>query len=68
MSWDWAYAWDSVPELLDAFGTTLLATALASVLPLVLGLAIALVERFGRRSVVARIVGMVPSSSAARPR
>jgi polar amino acid transport system permease protein len=58
MSWDWAYAWDSVPELLEAFRTTLLATALASALALVLGLAIALVERLGRRSVAARIVGM----------
>lgn len=58
MSWDWAYAWDSVPRLLDAFVTTLLATALSSVLALVLGLAIALVERLGPRSVVARIVGM----------
>jgi polar amino acid transport system permease protein len=56
MSWDWAYAWDSVPPLLDAFVTTLLATALSSVLALVLGLALALVER--SRSVVARIVGM----------
>lgn len=58
MSWDWAYAWDSVPPLSDAFVTTLLATALTSVLALVLGLAIALVERLGPRSVVARIVGM----------
>ena len=57
MKWDWAYAWDSVPPLVHAFMTTLLATALASVLALVLGLAIALVERWGPRS-VARIVGL----------
>jgi polar amino acid transport system permease protein len=58
MSWDWTYAWDSVPQLLDAFQTTLLATALASVLALVLGLPIALVEHLGPHSVVARVVGM----------
>jgi len=58
MSWDWAYAWDSVPPLLSGFVTTLEATAVSSVLALVLGLAIALVERLGQRSVVARIVGM----------
>ncbi len=58
MSWDWAYAWDSVPQLLRAFVTTLLATALASAFALMLGLAIALVERLGPRSIAARIVGM----------
>lgn len=57
MSWDWGYAWDSVPALLDAFATTLLATALSSVLALTLGLALALVER--APSVAARAVGVV---------
>jgi polar amino acid transport system permease protein len=58
MTWDWAYAWDSVPPLLDAFRVTLQATALASVVALVLGFVLALVERLESRSVAARIVGM----------
>ncbi|OZV75363.1 ectoine/hydroxyectoine ABC transporter permease subunit EhuD [Micromonospora echinospora] len=58
MSWDWTYAWDSMPQLLDAFVTTLLATVLSAVLALVLGLVIALVERRGPRSVLARLVGL----------
>ncbi|HYO60774.1 MAG TPA: ectoine/hydroxyectoine ABC transporter permease subunit EhuD [Actinomycetota bacterium] len=57
MTWDWDYAWDSVPPLLDAFKVTLQATVLASVLALVLGFALALVQRVEARFFVARIVG-----------
>jgi polar amino acid transport system permease protein len=58
MNWDWTYTWESVPQLLGAFLTTLEATVLTALLALMLGLVIALIERLGPRSAVARIVGM----------
>jgi polar amino acid transport system permease protein len=56
MTWDWGYAWECVPQLLEAFRMTLLATVLVTVVASTLGLVLAVVERSD--SVVARIVGM----------
>lgn len=56
MTWDWAYAWECVPPLLDAFRMTLLATVLVTAVASTLGLVLALVER--STSFVARLVGM----------
>lgn len=58
MTWDWAYAWESLPALLHASVTTLLATLLTTVLALTVGFVIAIVERLGPRFLIARIFGM----------
>lgn len=43
--WDWAYAWQILPEMLSALLVTLEITVLGSVIALVLGLLIAVVRR-----------------------
>lgn len=45
MTWDWAYAWEILPLLLNALVTTLQASALGFVIAAFLGLAIALARR-----------------------
>lgn len=45
MTWDWAYAWEILPLLLNALVTTLEASALGFVIAAFLGLAIALARR-----------------------
>ena len=58
MSWDWIYTWESLPPLLHAFSTTLLATVLTTALALVLGLGIVIVERLGSRFLIARTLSL----------
>lgn len=47
--WSWDTVADGLPAVLAGFGTTLVATALGSVLALVLGLAVAVLMRSGSR-------------------
>lgn len=55
-TWDWAFAWDVLPDLLDALGVTLRAVALGMLLALVLGLLWALSRR-SRQPWLARPAG-----------
>ncbi len=57
MSWDSAFAWSILPQLLSGLETTLLATLLATALSLVIGLVFAL----GRRSKIVEIRVVVGS-------
>jgi polar amino acid transport system permease protein len=44
MTWDWQFAWDTVPTLLRGLVITLEASALATLLAMTLGLAIAIIR------------------------
>lgn len=54
-TWSWNYVWEFMPKLLGAFPITLEATALSSVLALLLGLVLALLKRSDRLIVSAPI-------------
>lgn len=45
MEWDWDFVWQILPDLIQGFKLTLLATALGAVVAAILGLAIALARR-----------------------
>lgn len=47
MSWDWAFAWEIMPQLLKGLLTTVQITLLGSAIALVLGLLIAVLRRSG---------------------
>lgn len=58
MEWDWAFAWQTVPVLLQGLKITVLATLLGAVVAAVLGLVFAVLRRSPSR-VVARGTGFV---------
>lgn len=45
MNWDWAFVWEYLPSLLQGFGLTIIATILASLVSVVLGLFWAICRR-----------------------
>lgn len=49
MTWNWAFAEEILPRLLDGFVITIVATVLGAILALTLGLAIAIVRKTGGR-------------------
>lgn len=51
MEWDWTYAIDILPKLLDGLKVTLLATLLGSLLAMILGLLVAVIRRSAPPSV-----------------
>lgn len=58
MEWDWAFAWQTVPLLLQGLKITVLATVLGAVVAAILGLVFAVLRRSQNR-VVARVTGFV---------
>ncbi len=49
MNWDWKFAWEIMPTLLEAFQITVLATVIGMALALVLGLILAVLRRSHRK-------------------
>ncbi|SNR47714.1 ectoine/hydroxyectoine ABC transporter permease subunit EhuD [Paracoccus sediminis] len=58
MEWDWEFAWSILPQLLQGFAITLVATALGAAVAAVLGLVFAILRR-SRNRPVARATGFV---------
>lgn len=58
MEWDWNFAWSILPQLLQGFKITLIATALGAVVAAVLGLVFAILRRSPNR-IVSRTTGFV---------
>lgn len=58
MEWDWEFAWSILPQLLQGFAITLIATALGAAVAAVLGLVFAILRR-SRNRPVARATGFV---------
>jgi len=56
MNWDWAFAWEIIPRLLDGLVVTVEITLAGSVIAMVLGLVIAIV-RFSKVPVLSQVVG-----------
>jgi polar amino acid transport system permease protein len=56
MSWDWTFAWDILPRLLDGLLVTVEITLAGSAIAMLLGLVIA-VLRFSKVPVVSQVVG-----------
>jgi polar amino acid transport system permease protein len=54
--WDWQFAWDILPRLLDGLWVTVQITLAGSAIAMVLGLVIAVV-RFSRVPVISQVVG-----------
>ena len=49
MTWDWGYAWETLPQLLDGLGVTVLATLAGTAIALVLGLIFTVLRRSSSR-------------------
>lgn len=58
MEWNWDFAWSILPQLLQGFKITLIATALGAVVAAVLGLVFAILRRSPNR-IVSRTTGFV---------
>lgn len=58
MTWDWEFAREIMPRLLDGFTLTILATFLASGMSLILGLFFALAKRSNRRAISMPVYGL----------
>lgn len=58
MEWDWNFAWWILPQLLEGFKITILATALGAIVAAVLGLVFAILRRSSNRW-VSRTTGFV---------
>ncbi|MDQ1901143.1 ectoine/hydroxyectoine ABC transporter permease subunit EhuD [Paracoccus sp. WLY502] len=58
MEWDWEFAWSILPQLLDGFRITILATVLGAIVAAVLGLVFAILRRSPSR-LVSRGTGFV---------
>lgn len=58
MNWDWEFAEGILPRLLDGFQLTLVATALASGVSLILGLFFAIAKRSQRRVISMPVYGI----------
>lgn len=58
MEWDWAFAWQTVPLLLQGLKITVLATILGAIVAAILGLVFAVLRRSPNR-IVARATGFV---------
>ncbi len=51
MEWDWDFAWSILPQLLEGFKITILATVLGAIVAAVLGLVFAILRRSPSRAV-----------------
>jgi polar amino acid transport system permease protein len=58
MEWDWDFAWSILPQLLEGFKITILATVLGAIVAAVLGLVFAILRRSPSRA-VSRTTGFV---------
>ena len=58
MEWDWDFAWAILPQLLEGFKITILATVLGAIVAAVLGLVFAILRRSPSRA-VSRTTGFV---------
>lgn len=59
MNWDWNYAWETLPNLLEHFAEfTLVATALGSILAILIGLVFAIIRRM-RIPVLAQLTTVI---------
>ena len=51
MSFDWEFAWQIMPDLIDGLGVTIQATLLGIVLAMILGLGLAILRRSSIRAI-----------------
>ncbi|AXC49484.1 ectoine/hydroxyectoine ABC transporter permease subunit EhuD [Paracoccus suum] len=58
MGWDWAFAWQILPVLLQGLKVTIIATILGAGVAVVLGLVFAILRRSSNR-IVARVTGFI---------